>query len=243
MFGCSHDNGYARVLEDVQSDASSLLSLLEGVPFEREIENLRLHFRATKFENLFRDRKINVEQYVQQQQTFQSLAASVRTVSPSAADPVSVNISTASIPQTWASAATALVASPPHTPAPSQAQLPAIARNRHGERIDSELKYDRFDVKRVKAIKMCNVHFLRGECEYATSCTHSHSYKPSKSELATLKYVVRLAPCRMGHDCDDPKCMYGHHCPSGDPCSMGENCRFSDEKHNIDMRAVRSIKV
>lgn len=58
LFGCSHDNGYARALEE-SSDKAELLSkvvLLEGVPFEKEL--LSLPYSTKKFPNLFRDAKI-----------------------------------------------------------------------------------------------------------------------------------------------------------------------------------------
>ncbi|KAF2024785.1 hypothetical protein EK21DRAFT_77906 [Setomelanomma holmii] len=58
LFGCSHDNGYARVLEEF-SDRPEIVGkvvLLEGVPFEREL--IPLPYETTKFPGLFRDTKI-----------------------------------------------------------------------------------------------------------------------------------------------------------------------------------------
>ena len=60
MFGCSHDNGYARLLEDVSG--YSKVTLLEGVPFERELALLKPKFGHAKFDNLFRTSKINLHQ-------------------------------------------------------------------------------------------------------------------------------------------------------------------------------------
>ncbi|KAF2126592.1 hypothetical protein P153DRAFT_297477 [Dothidotthia symphoricarpi CBS 119687] len=60
LFGCSHDNGYARVLEE-SSDKLELLSkvvLLEGVPFEKEL--VPLPYTTKKFPGLFRDSKLVV---------------------------------------------------------------------------------------------------------------------------------------------------------------------------------------
>ncbi|KAF2490101.1 hypothetical protein BU16DRAFT_170516 [Lophium mytilinum] len=58
FFGCSHDNGYARVLEEDAHDEffNTRVTLLEGVPFEKELQELP--FRTQKFEGLFRDTKI-----------------------------------------------------------------------------------------------------------------------------------------------------------------------------------------
>ena len=58
LFGCSHDNGYARVLEDY-SDKPEILDkvvLLEGVPFEKEL--LLLYYGIKKFPGIFRDSKL-----------------------------------------------------------------------------------------------------------------------------------------------------------------------------------------
>ena len=67
MFGCSHDNGYARLLEDA-TDRKNLdqITLLEGVPFERELAALQSKYRSTRFEGLFRTQKINLHQHYMQ---------------------------------------------------------------------------------------------------------------------------------------------------------------------------------
>ncbi|KAH6642315.1 hypothetical protein C7974DRAFT_385225 [Boeremia exigua] len=60
LFGCSHDNGYARVLEEC-SDKPEVVSkviLLEGVPFEKEL--LPLPYGTKKFSDVFRDSKLVV---------------------------------------------------------------------------------------------------------------------------------------------------------------------------------------
>ncbi|MCJ1479388.1 hypothetical protein MMC13_008073 [Lambiella insularis] len=63
VFGCSHDNGYARLLEDVAGQTlSRQITLLEGVPFERELATLKSRYPTTRFESLFRTTKINLSQ-------------------------------------------------------------------------------------------------------------------------------------------------------------------------------------
>jgi hypothetical protein len=60
FLGCSHDNGYARTLEQC-SDNPELLDkvvLLEGVPFEKEL--VPLPYSTKKFPGLFRESKINL---------------------------------------------------------------------------------------------------------------------------------------------------------------------------------------
>ncbi|KAH5423332.1 hypothetical protein HBI23_199180 [Parastagonospora nodorum] len=58
LFGCSHDNGYARSLEECSDrpDVVSKTVLLEGVPFEKEL--VPLPYSTKKFKNLFRESKI-----------------------------------------------------------------------------------------------------------------------------------------------------------------------------------------
>ena len=254
LLGCSHDNGYARILEDIQSEPLILrrISLMEGVPVERELRPLTSHFRTTKFEKLFRERKISVEQHSHsdfrpESQPFTpsySLPPAAVMRTSSAMLPDGVTISSSPVPQTWATAANNTTGGAGPTGAtPSQVSVREIARNRKGERIDSELKFDKYDVKRIRSMRMCNTHYLRGDCGYNTNCTHDHNYKPSKTELTTLRYVVRAAPCRFRPDCDDPKCMYGHHCPNGKGCSRDINCKFEDEEHEMDMQPVKTVKV
>jgi hypothetical protein len=58
LFGCSHNNGFARVLEEVSdnSETVSKVVLLEGIPFEKEL--LGLPYNTKRFPNIFRDSKL-----------------------------------------------------------------------------------------------------------------------------------------------------------------------------------------
>jgi hypothetical protein len=58
LFGCSHDNGYARALEECadRPEVVGKVVLLEGVPFEKEL--VPLPYTTKKFPGLFRDAKI-----------------------------------------------------------------------------------------------------------------------------------------------------------------------------------------
>ena len=58
FLGCSHDNGYARALEELSTDRLYLdrITLLEGVPFEKELA--ALPFDKQKFGGIFRDSKL-----------------------------------------------------------------------------------------------------------------------------------------------------------------------------------------
>ncbi|MCJ1339697.1 hypothetical protein MMC09_004987 [Bachmanniomyces sp. S44760] len=257
LFGCSHDNGYARLLEDI-SDRPVIdsVTLLEGVPFERELAALKSKYETTRFNGLFRTSKVNM--YPQYSQglappTSQSQSSSYQSPYQNLTQRSSTSATLNPAANTWANAAIAAppthMASPPPTPKPqsSSARIHGIQRNRFGERVDPIMKYDKEEVNRVRKIKMCNVHFLRGDCPYGDECTHTHFYKPNKNEIQTLKFVARGTPCRFGTACDDEKCIYGHNCPVAKPgakeCIFGDNCRFDKDMHGVDSKVVKTTKV
>lgn len=273
FFGCSHDNGYARLLEDVaEPSILNSITLLEGVPFERELAALKTKYHTTRLDGLFRTTKINTHAPYPFHQSslppqtnglvsnglppglpppahYQSPYQPTIIRTPSASTTDSAAMKTA--PSTWAStamAATLQTASPPPTPqaTPASQKAPEILRNRFGQRIDPIIQYDPNEVKRIKKLKMCNVHFLRDDCPF-DPCTHDHYYKPNKNELLTLRYVSRMTPCKFGTECDDSRCIYGHRCPNDvegkKDCRFGENCRFEREAHGIDRTPVKTLKV
>ncbi|KAK3679988.1 hypothetical protein LTR78_000365 [Recurvomyces mirabilis] len=57
VLGCSHDNGFARLLEQYteSQEAQMRVTLMKGVPFEKELTVLP--FRTVKFDRIFRDLK------------------------------------------------------------------------------------------------------------------------------------------------------------------------------------------
>ncbi|KAF6222101.1 hypothetical protein HO133_001187 [Letharia lupina] len=172
LFGCSHDNGYARLLEDVpDKPIRDQITLLEGVPFERELFQLKSTYRTTRFEGLFRATKINVynQQYPQppglpppQVQLTAGLPPYQSPYQPGIARTISASPSAPLNPAapTWASAAMTApsqMASPPPTPQPTAYVTKQVLRNRYGQRIDPIMSYDPNEVKRIKKLKMCNV--------------------------------------------------------------------------------------
>ncbi|KAJ9660725.1 hypothetical protein H2201_006804 [Coniosporium apollinis] len=264
LFGCSHDNGYARLLEEYTTDQGfvSRITLLEGVPFEKEL--VTLPFMTKKFENLFRSSKINL--YGNQSQITPFAPPGLGTT-PLYGNPISNQAfpllptkepSTPTLTTSWAAALAKPGPSPSLTPAaPLKAAAAStlaptpttILHNRKGQRIDPAVRnYDKEEVSRVKRLKMCNVHFLRRDCLFGTACTHRHDYKPTATELETLRLVARMAPCDYGSACQDVKCIYGHVCPAPDKkgtkgCIFGETCKFPAELHGVDMEVVRFTKV
>lgn len=156
-------------------------------------------------------------------------------------------------PQTWASmTATPFIPSTSPDPRPPKSNVkaaPEVHRNRHGQRIDDlddGIPHD--ELRRVKKLKLCNVHFLGGQDGCTSSrCTHDHDYKITKTELRTLRQVAKMTPCFYKSECDDPKCIYGHRCPQSQPdqkeCWYKDQCRFYGWGHGVDTRVVKTTKV
>lgn len=160
-------------------------------------------------------------------------------------------------PTTWASIskkASALPVTISDKLIVKQPTLSGIRRNKLRQRLDPPPpEYKKDEVNRVKKLKLCNAHYLRGDCPYATTkCEHEHFYKCTKSEIETLRLVARMSACIYGSACDEEKCIYGHCCPfpsakegsmRGKGCLNGENCRFPDHMHGMDMIPVKLSKV
>jgi hypothetical protein len=258
LLGCSHDNGYARLLDDTMGDAMLVdhITLLEGVPFERELANLRASFKMTKFDNMFRSTKLTTPYQLKTapgpiQRPLQTISANLpmgsplaQTYSNSTMDGVtpSTTASTTSKANTeaptWASMTAAPFvpsASSPATRAGTAGgtnplkSTPGINRNRFGQRIDDiDDSIPNEDIKRVKKLKLCNVYYLNG-ADACTNvrCTHDHDYDITKNDLRTLKQVARMTPCYFKTECDDPKCIYGHRCPQSHPNS--KECWYKED--------------
>lgn len=132
------------------------------------------------------------------------------------------------------------------------APYPPIRRNKKGQRIDPSLPpFDRQVVERLKKLRPCNMHYLRGFCTKA-KCPHKHDSILGKAEMQSLKLIARQSVCLDGSACDDPSCIYGHCCPfpaanegsmRGRGCINGDSCRFPVHMHAMDNVPVKFKKV
>ncbi|TID19005.1 hypothetical protein E6O75_ATG06126 [Venturia nashicola] len=268
ILGCSHDNGFVRLLENYVFDDFVVprLTLLEGVPFEKEFDTVP--FTRSKFGTLFRNQKILLPSTLPPWAVLGRDFIPARNDIPARNGTMTPSESVASLDgpaiaslSTWASKAKAAAAIP-ETPPSVKAALatsgpPAIPRNRKGQRVDPGSPFDKTEVDRVRKLKMCNVHYLRDECPYGEKCTHKHDRCPTKSDLETLRVVARLAACRNGSTCEDTKCIYGHRCQApprldktkwnntegGKTCIFGSDCVFPGELHNVDTTIVKTVKI
>ncbi|KAK4978371.1 hypothetical protein LTR66_010622 [Elasticomyces elasticus] len=151
---------------------------------------------------------------------------------------------------TWAAAAQKAAArSLEDRPVPKMSPPGVIRRNRKGQRIDPALPpYNKNDCQRIRNLRLCNVHHLRGDCLPGSKCPHNHDRNMSKNDLDTLRLIAYMLPCVSGGACEDAKCIYGHRCPypvptqgsmRGSGCFLGAGCRFAPDLHDIDMVPVK----
>ncbi|KAL2857001.1 hypothetical protein BJX68DRAFT_229908 [Aspergillus pseudodeflectus] len=255
FLGCSDESPYSQTLEDTLADLELLgrVSLIEGIPFGKNLDSLKAHYRFTRFPSLFRESKITP--------VWTPWKAAVATKPRSLLTP-SPNPQAAPLSRTSSNITTASNSAPITTPAsshsgddfqlvrskPTSSRPKIVERNKYGQRVDrlDIQSIPREEVNRIKKLKLCNYLFLQGECPNE-NCHHDHSRKLTKNELQTLTAVARMTPCRYGLECDDPECMYGHRCPQSEPgrkdCYWGSSCRFNTAAHGIDTNIVKVTKV
>ncbi|KAJ9613484.1 hypothetical protein H2200_003426 [Cladophialophora chaetospira] len=270
ILGCSSHTHYAKLLQETIKDnfLISHITLLEAVPFEKDMVPLKDTLKTTTFDNIFRTTKLAAAPAIPKG-PLQAVTATLPALARVESNGTTGTTSSSSTPAiTWAT----LTAqpTPPASKAPSTTRTstptsmkspdglaasvkPAttkpIDRNRHGQRIDKvDSSIPNHEIQRIKKLKLCNIFYLQG-ATYCTSnnCSHSHTYPLSKSERNVLREVARMTPCYYKMDCSDPECIYGHRCPQNKPdengCWYGQECRFYGWGHAIDTRVVKTTKV
>ncbi|EXJ84530.1 hypothetical protein A1O3_05199 [Capronia epimyces CBS 606.96] len=268
ILGCSNDNQYATLLEQTARDATVLnhITLVESVPFEKDILAVKDHFKITKLENVFRTTKLSPSSAPKG--PLHAVTATLPALSRVESNGTTGTTSSSSTPAiTWATmtaqpfvpSAPASKASTTRTSTPTSMKSPEavvskpvaknLDRNRLGQRVDKvDSSIPNHEIQRIKKLKLCNIYYLQGP-SYCTSsnCSHSHTYPLSKGERNVLREVARMTPCYYKLDCSDPECIYGHRCPQNKPddagCWYGEDCRFYGWGHGIDTRVVKTTKV
>ena len=262
ILGCSSNSGYSEMLDNAPADVdlSGRVSLIESIPLDETAESIRATYRITKFPGLFRDSKLTPSVRTAAWKTV-AAAAPLQPL-PAAKPPTSSPMNyVASLARTSTNT----------TPASSNARTlsslslndgndfqvvtsnnkpkeKTVERNKYGQRVDRlDFKnIPREEMGRIKKMKLCNFHFLLGECPN-TNCYHDHTHKLTKSERVILEAIARTTPCHYGLDCDDPDCIYGHRCPQSEPgrknCYWGSSCRFDTAAHGIDTNIVKVTKI
>lgn len=268
ILGCPGDSNYSALLEETAKDDTVVnhITLLESVPFEKDILAVKDHFKTTKLGRVFRTTKLGPSPAPKG--PLQAVTATLPALSRVESNGTTGTTSSASTPaMTWATmtaqpfipSAPASKASTTRTSTPTSMKSPEaviskpvtknIERNRHGQRIDKvDATIPNHEIQRIKKLKLCNIFYLQG-ASYCTSsnCSHSHTYPLSKGERNVLREVARMTPCYYKLDCSDAECIYGHRCPQNKPdeagCWYGEDCRFYGWGHGIDTRVVKTTKV
>lgn len=243
-----------------EGDLTGRISLIEGVPFEKELDSAKNSYRIAKFPEVFRSSKIVPVWTAPWKSALPS--RSLLTPSPSlqSPNPNPATLSRTSTNTSHSGVGVSIIptANKPSDPLEFQVVRSKVAnsspprtveRNRYGQRVD---RFDfksipREELNRLKKLKLCNYHFLLGECPNEESCYHDHDRKLTKQELHVLSAIARMTPCRFGLECDDPECIYGHRCPQSEPgkktCFRGDTCRFEPVAHGIDTNIVKVTKV
>ncbi|KKK25468.1 hypothetical protein ARAM_006009 [Aspergillus rambellii] len=257
FMGCSDEPAYTQILEDTLTDMKLLgrVSLIEGIPFGRTLDSLKTHYRSTKFPELFRDSKI-MPVWAPWKAAVATNPRSLLTPSPT---PLVTPLSRTSSNTTATSISIPISSGSANPSSPDEFQVvrsksnltsrsKTVERNKYGQRVDRlDFKtIPREEVSRMKKLKLCNFHFLQGECPNE-NCHHDHSRKLTKNEYLILTAIARMTPCRYGLECNDAECMYGHRCPQSEPgkkeCYWGQSCRFDTAAHGVDTNIVKVTKV
>lgn len=249
ILGGSGDNSYGSFLRPhaPSSDKSKSITLIEGLPFARELRALSSKFEIVKFEDIFRDTKIEIEQPQRQYNMMRPpppTSASVPALEPSSIAPATY--AKRLVTPSPKVEVTKTVLEDKKTIAANKSQ-PTIYVNNLGQRIDKPIKnLDKDLAYRLKQRRLCNKYHLVGKCSFdAGFCEHEHGPALTAVELNSLQYVARFSPCDDALSCVDPTCSNGHRCQYGTKCAMwGKGkCWFSDQMHTVDVSGIKAVPV
>jgi hypothetical protein len=233
LAGC-HDGGYVTTLESYKRDerAISRITLLESTPAAPAYHSL--NFKITRFPSVFRTEELQTRPLAVKPN---GMAPPTRTVS---ASPVQSSLSAQAA--SWAGISSGAPGSPNVISiAPSATPKPkvrTILLNADSLRIDPpnpaishKTKVD-FNERIKNEGKMCNNHYIHGECS-DPSCTYVHKARLSAVEVEALKGRARTGHCQYLGGCRNHWCVLSHHCPNGKKCTKGANCHWYDDYGNL----------
>ncbi|PWW75562.1 hypothetical protein C7212DRAFT_281991 [Tuber magnatum] len=213
VLGASHDNGYVRILNSIQSSATpheSKVCLLEGPPFASEFHSLQ--FDTLKFSHIFDSRKLETPRLPP------GLPTPPRTVETPAPYPLnSVSYATAAV-----------------APAPAAASRPTTTIHiGSGARSSVVTPQQKTAMAKIKSFQPppCNDHYILGQC-WKESCHFSHKYNLTQLEIQAMQNRVGATRCEFGEGCRNDSCYRGHYCTSvRDGKCTRPNCPFLESEH------------
>ncbi|PYH81875.1 CCCH zinc finger DNA binding protein [Aspergillus uvarum CBS 121591] len=226
IFCASTDNGYARVLKPYLE--TGRISLGEGPPFAREMQDLAETLPVVSFEDVFMKEKLRSERRGSFG-TYETADTPPRTPTRSYA---SAAARAALSPQP----ASPLMTTTPASTATLKGFDAKVYLNAKGQRVDRSLTYPNHVAAQLRRDKLCNRFHLLGDCFHGDQCTHKHGESLSQEERVALTAIARQSVCTVGFACRDEKCTSGHRCPWGD--CFGRDCKFPASMHNVDIRIV-----
>ncbi|KAK5079395.1 hypothetical protein LTR51_001592 [Lithohypha guttulata] len=222
----SGDNSYAQILRPYALNAgkSETITLIEALPFARELRQLSDRFKIGKFDEIFRDSRIITRKV--------SFHEDVNRYSRSTTTPTTDRTNDS------------------HTTSQEEQKPSSKAKrilvNGHDQRLDEPIKnLDKDLAYKLKQLKLCNRFYLSKDCSYGDSCTHSHKRVLTPFELDNLRYVARSTACEYGLDCKNPDCYNGHRCQYATRCTNWSNgiCWFSDDMHKVETYNPKAVVV
>ncbi|RMZ78169.1 hypothetical protein DV738_g4086, partial [Chaetothyriales sp. CBS 135597] len=243
----SGDNSYAGFLRQFSAlDSDSCqITLIETVPFARDLAQLTSRFDTVKFDDIFRNTKIITELKPLPPAAIVTAVSPTTNESQAAASSSTATwsnaVKTTALPVRTAVSPEVVTASPVRasTPATNKSRIPKeVWVNKYNERVDLPIKYDAVIANALRKRKMCNKFWLLNACD-GTYCSHSHEGTLTAAELEQLRLIARSCACRDGLSCRDPECTDGHRCAAGMKCNKGENCWFTDEQHNVSSDGLK----
>ena len=222
LCGMTHDNGYARILNQY-SDKSNKITLLDAGPSANELRHLQ--FNRWTLPSVFRSNHFLRRQVEYPSQTAESQATEAASSTGSNSNlsmPMQSgtmhNTQNAGRNEIWLNASGARIDAPP------RGGFPPKAKSTLEKRIKSS------------SVTLCPAHYL-SSC-LNSECALTHSVQLSEDEKAALRYKMRTFLCKEGSSCRSFDCFWSHVCPFNVNCHWGLGCKFS-AYHGID-RAVHT---
>jgi len=121
-----------------------------------------------------------------------------------------------------------------------------ILLNVNDERVDLPAPEENLAVRqrmqaRMREKNYCAFFHLLDSCGYeriGKPCKYGHGPKLDKEEIVILKNHTRSLPCKVGSNCRNTECFFGHSCQGQPKCFYGSRCHLA-KFHNVEPTVIR----